>query len=233
MTTAIKEKKKVYIFIAKDVYIENRTYIQNKASGSFKSAYTDDIRIHEFVEQIKNTVRDHVIESFETTDEIVDTLRKQFAGLLQGLLRREASLSDRKTAYDLQQSVDNIQRVIEDFETQQAFFFQKFDSTIYSVNNTLLMIRNLLGMKKTSFFANNIGALDEAMEYLGFASEPVDNYVDEIRKYVKSYYQQEQILVLDKQLFSDDGKLLDIRSREKLNEYIHYYVKQSDDELPF
>ena len=31
LRTAIKNKKKIYIFIAKDVYIENRTYMQNKA----------------------------------------------------------------------------------------------------------------------------------------------------------------------------------------------------------
>lgn len=34
LRTAIKNKKKIYIFIAKDVYIENRTYMQNKDSGT-------------------------------------------------------------------------------------------------------------------------------------------------------------------------------------------------------
>ena len=59
--TAIKEKKKVYIFISNDVYVENRTYIQNKDTGTFKSAYTDNIKIHEFMDIlafIKNKVGD-------------------------------------------------------------------------------------------------------------------------------------------------------------------------------
>ena len=232
--TAIKEKKKVYIFIAKDVYIENRTYIQNKESGNFKSAYTDDIRIHEFIEQIKSNVKDHVVESFETTDEIIDTLRKQFAGLLQGLLRREASLSDHKTAYDLQQSVDSIQKSIEDFEIKQAIFFQKFDSTIYSVNNTLWTIKNILGMKKSSFYAKDIDALDEFMLVTGFVSVRVDNQPEDIRKYVRSTSQRDEIITLKKKLFTDDGKFLDIRSKEKLDEYIHVSVIEKDDgELPF
>lgn len=232
--TAIKEKKKVYIFIAKDVYIENRTYIQNKESGNFKSAYTDDIRIHEFIEQIKSNVKDHVVESFETTDEIIDTLRKQFAGLLQGLLRREASLSDHKTAYDLQQSVDSIQKSIEDFEIKQTIFFQKFDSTIYSVNNTLWTIKNILGMKKSSFYAKDIDALDEFMLVTWFVSVRVDNQPEDIRKYVRSTSQRDEIITLKKKLFTDDGKFLDIRSKEKLDEYIHVsFIEKDDGELPF
>ena len=233
LTTAIKEKKKVYIFIAKDVYIEYRTYLLNKDSGTFKSAYTDDIRIHEFIEQLKNTVKDHVMDSFETTDEIIDNLRKQFAGLLQGLLRREASLSDYKTAYDLQQSADSIQHAIEEFEEKQIAFFQKFDSTIYSVNHTLWTIKNLLGMKKSSFYVQDIDALDEFMSVIGFSSVKVDNRTEDIRKFVKNTYPKSEILVLDKRLFSDDGTFLDIRSREKINEYIHFNVQGDDDELPF
>ena len=194
LTTAIKEKKKVYIFIAKDVYIEYRTYLLNKDSGTFKSAYTDDIRIHEFIEQLKNTVKDHVMDSFETTDEIIDNLRKQFAGLLQGLLRREASLSDYKTAYDLQQSADSIQHAIEEFEEKQIAFFQKFDSTIYSVNHTLWTIKNLLGMKKSSFYVQDIDALDEFMSVIGFSSVKVDNRTEDIRKFVKTLTPKQRFL---------------------------------------
>ena len=48
LRTAIKNKKKIYIFIVRDVYIENRTYIQNKGLGEFCPAYADDIKIHQF-----------------------------------------------------------------------------------------------------------------------------------------------------------------------------------------
>lgn len=236
LTTAIKEKKKVYIFIAKDVYIENRTYIQNKESGTFKSAYTDDIRIHEFIEQLTNSVRDRVIEPFETTDEIVSTLRKQFAGLLQGLLRREASLSDSKTIYDLQQSADEIRHIVEEFDKKQEAFFQKFDCTIYSVNNTLWVIKNHLGMKQSSFYVKNVNDLDEFMTCLGFKSVTPDDAKEDKRKYVKNTFQSVEILVLKKKLFDDNGEFLDIRSRELLNTLIQHRIEDEDDdlnELPF
>ena len=109
---AIKNKKKVYIFIANDVYTEHRTYLLNKDTGTFKSAYTDDIRIHEFIAELNQTVKNHMIVSFETTDQIIDTLKAQFAGLLQNLLQREASMTDAKTAYDLQESADRMKDII-------------------------------------------------------------------------------------------------------------------------
>ena len=46
LDVAIKHKKKIYVFISNDVYIENRMYEINKDNGSFKSAYTDNIKIH-------------------------------------------------------------------------------------------------------------------------------------------------------------------------------------------
>lgn len=234
LTTAIKVKKKVYIFIAKDVFIENRTYIQNRDSGSFKSAYTDDLRIHEFIEQLKNSVHEHVIESFDTTEDIVNTLRKQFAGLLQGLLRREASLADKKTAYDLQQSAEMIKAAIDSLEDKQAEFFRKFDSSIYTVNSTLVMIKHHLGMKKSSFFAKDIFALDEFMTLLGFTSVKVDNAIEDYRKYVRDFDCATEILILKKKLVNENGEFLDIRSKEQLKECIVFrQIPDDDSHLPF
>ena len=116
LRTAIKNKKKIYIFITKDVYIENKTYLENKDSGSFKPAFADDIRIHKFIEELKDTVKNNPIEPFETTEEIISSLRNQFAGLFQNLLAREASLTDSKTAYDLQETTDSFRDLLNEFK---------------------------------------------------------------------------------------------------------------------
>lgn len=238
--TAIKEKKKVYIFISNDVYIENRTYIQNKDSGTFKSAYTDNIKIHEFIEELKNSVRDYVIEPFDSTDDIVSTLKKQFAGLLQGLLQREASLTDKKTAYDLQKSSDDIQAAVKSFQESATDFFRKFDGTIYSANNTLRFIMQHLGINKAVFIARDIDALDELMRVLRFDLDSVNNPKEDMRKYVKRYIIKDELIskafLLKKELFNKDGTLADIRSKEKLSSYIFYEEASEpydDGELPF
>ena len=89
LRTAIKNKKKIYIFIAKDVYIENRTYMQNKDSGTFRPAYADNIKIHQFIEELRLAIKNNPIESFETTTDIVNSLKSQFAGLFQNFLARD------------------------------------------------------------------------------------------------------------------------------------------------
>lgn len=240
--TAIKEKKKVYIFISNDVYIENRTYIQNKDTGTFKSAYTDNLKIHEFIEGLKNSVRDHVIEPFDSTDDIVLTLKKQFAGLLQGLLQREASLTDNKTAYDLQMSSDKIALAVQQFQESTDAFFRRFDSTIYTANNTLRFIMQKIGLTEASIYARDIDALDEIMSVMEFCLCEVDDPNTDIRKYMRRDYTQDndylfRVFVLKKELFNQDGTLVDIRSKEKLNKYISYNeeVQTNDDnfELPF
>lgn len=183
--SAIKQKIKVYIFIANDVYTENRTYLLNKDTGSFKSAFVDDIKIHEFIAELKDSVRNHFIAPFETTDQIISVLRAQFAGLLQNLLQREASMTEAKTAYDLQQSADSMKAVLADFVQEKEEFFKKFDSSIYAPNLTLLRLKKYLGLDKSSLFARNIEALDEIMLTMGFTIRDIEDGSDIVRCYDK------------------------------------------------
>lgn len=117
LETAIKEKKKIYVFISNDVFIENRTYRLNKGTGSFRSAYTDDIKIHEFIAKLMENEQNYVILPFETADQIIPVLKSQFAGLFQNLLAGRASLNNGKTADDLHTLEDQV-RILQDENTQ-------------------------------------------------------------------------------------------------------------------
>lgn len=229
---AIKSKKKVYIFIANDVYTENRTYLLNKDSGNFKSAYTDDIKIHEFIAELNNTVKNRVIVPFDTTDQIIDTLRGQFAGLLQNLLQREASLTDAKTAYDLQESADRMKFALEEFIEQKEEFFSKFDSTIYATNQVLSAIKGFLGMKSSSFFARDLDALDEFMSIVGFISIDVDDPFEEARKYVRKTSTAIQHLTIKDELIGEKGIIKDVRGKANIEPYL-IFTETKDDDLPF
>lgn len=168
LKTAIKEKKKIYVFISNDVYIENRTYRLNKDLGYFKSAYTDNIKIHEYISELTDTVNDHVITSFETTDQIISVLKSQFAGLFQSLLSREAAMTEAKTVYDLQETADSIRRIVQSFAEEKKSFFRKFDCTLLSNNLTLTTIKQHLGLSKSAFFANDISSLEEILFLAGY-----------------------------------------------------------------
>lgn len=232
--TAIKHKKKVYIFIARDMFIENRTYEQNKGSGIFKSAYTDDLRVHDFILDLRNNVKVHVISQFDTTDDIVSTLKSQFAGLFQNLLAREASLSDTKASYDLAQSSDAIKNIIEELKTEKEEFFRRFECSLFACTFTIQVLRKLLGIDKITIFIRDDAGLDEFMALLGFDSVDVDDPFEDHRKYVRSGESTDEVLTIKEVLFAQDGKLRDIRNRKLVEDSIILQVLENDDcQLPF
>lgn len=233
--TAIKNKKKVYIFIAKDVFIENRTYEQNKGTGSFRSAYTDDLRIHEFISELKSNVKVHVITSFETTDEIISTLKLQFAGLFQNLLAREASTSEAKIIADLDETATNVRDTVQELRQEQEAFFKKFESTVFGRNYTLRALEVFLGLDKAAIFARNVEALDELMKAFGYKSVDVDNEYDDRRKYVKELFLADKYeITLKHELFNSDGSFKDIRSNSELEKnLICTVIPHDDSQLPF
>lgn len=239
--TAIKNKKKVYIFITNDVYTENRTYLLNKESGTFKSAFVDDNKIHEFIAELKEKVKNHFIAPFDTTDQIINTLRAQFAGLLQNLLQREASMTDAKTAYDLQQSADDMKGIIKEFEEQTAELFTKFGSTILATNRIVYAIKKHIGMDKSAFFASDLQALDEFMGIVGFESVDVDNSAEDARCYVQDCGNMIKRIILKNTLVDENQKLKEIFTTNGLDKQLIYTEKKKprlsplddDSDIPF
>ena len=233
--TAIKNRKKVYIFIAKDVYIENRTYEYNKENGSFKSAYTDNLKIHEFISELKNNNR-VLIESFDTTDEIINTLKMQFAGLFQNLLAHDASKSESAVVMDLSETASEIKDSVHELREEQEAFFKKFESTVFGRNYTLRAIEAFLGLEKASIFARNVDALDELMEAFGYNRVSVDNKQEDIRKYTKggNFLDDTYVIVLKKVLVNEDGTFKDIRQNSTIKENLICRIIPADDtQLPF
>lgn len=239
INTAIKNKKKVYIFVANDVFIENRTYEQNKDTGAFKSAYTDDIKIHEYISELKSNNKIHVIESFETTEQIIQILKLQFAGLFQNLLAREASMTEAKTAYDLQESAEEIKSVVKQFTEEKEAFFAKFDSTIIINNLVLTTLKKHLGFEKAAFYATNHDSLSEILKMAGYREE-VSPELDELYIYTKveinSNIRKTKTIILKDGLFDEDLNLLKLRKKSDVEENLIYNEVEediSDDDLPF
>ena len=124
LKSAMKDRKKIFIFIAKDVFVENETYLKNR-DNAFIPAFADDIKIHEFVAELKATVKNNPIVAFDNTNDITAALRNQFAGMFQRLLTNEATLTNTKTVYDLKESADEIKKAVMSFNEEKENFFKK------------------------------------------------------------------------------------------------------------
>lgn len=240
LKTALKNKKKIYVFISNDVFIENRTYKLNRNNESFKSAYTDNIKIHEYIAQLTEVVKNHVIVPFESTEQIVDVLKAQFAGLFQNLLARESSLTEAKTAYDLQETADSIKQVVADFSMEKDEFFLKFNSSYFLNNQTLFVLKQKLGLKYASFFADDLVSLKEIITKFGYhISEEKES--NELIRFNKLYrYDNNEVKIsigLTSNLFDEDNRLIMVKDRKFAEENIHYtntvISQHYEEELPF
>ena len=237
LEVAIKNKKKIYIFIAHDVYVENKTY-QNNKGKDFKPAYVDNLKIHEYIAELQEKVKNHVILPFETTDSIIDILKSQFAGLFQNFLAREASATEAKTAYDLQETADRIKAEIDDFTNCQNEFFSKFNSSVFMTNRVVYRIKTHVGLKISTFFTNNLASLDEIMKAFGFEiRKSADKNI--ARLYAKEVGRTLKTISLNEELFNDDATIKDIRQSSDLDKYIIYQEKthtltfDDDGDIPF
>ncbi len=50
---AIEQQKMIYVFIQKDVLVENRIYLKNKDDAHFLPTVVDDIRIYQFIDDLR------------------------------------------------------------------------------------------------------------------------------------------------------------------------------------
>lgn len=234
---AIIAKKKVYTFIIKDVFIENSTYEKNISKGSFEPAYVDNIKIHEFISQLKKTVRNYPILPFESVNEIINNLKLQFSGLFQKLLTQESSATEQKTFYDLQAISLQIKEQVNSFTEQRDSFFTKFDSTIFASNRAIYRLKEILGLTECSVFIPTRSALKQFMEVIGFIfDDSFDAILDDKLTFTRTINSNKEVVFISENLFTNEGKIKDIRTAADAEKHIIYSREvcvETDEELPF
>ncbi|TCP50999.1 nucleoside 2-deoxyribosyltransferase [Tumebacillus sp. BK434] len=85
---ALEKGKQVYIFIAKSVHTEYETYKVNK-DNNFVMRFADDPQVYEFLSELYDRPKNNAIFSFETSQDMINILRKQWAGLFHRLLSNQ------------------------------------------------------------------------------------------------------------------------------------------------
>lgn len=235
LKAAMKDRKKIFIFIMKDVYVENATYLKNK-DNNFIPAFADNIKIHEFIAELKQTVKNNPITAFDDTSDIIENLKSQFAGMFQRLLTKEATLTNGTTMYDLQETADRMKIMLDNFVEQQDQFVDKFNCSVLVNKVPLQIIRNHLGLSKSYLYLNDIDTIDEFMQLLGFTIE--QELPDLIRVYTRITISMRQTLKLSEELFDENNILTDIRNKEKLKSYIIWEEEikspfDDDSDIPF
>lgn len=226
LMSAIKARKKIYIYILKEVYFENRTYLLNK-DKDFIPASVDNLKIHQFIAEIKENVKNHPIESFENISDIIENLKVQFAGLFQSLLTKEASLTESKTAYDLQSSADKINESLNRFENEFEIFFDKFDGSIFRTDFAISRIQQLIGTSEYQVFIPNKKTLIKYLYSVGFEKDEDSEFFECYTLFTRTRNDRISKLKIYDSLFDENEKIIRIKKYDGLDKLIEFNEEEN------
>ncbi len=230
ITTAIKTNKQMFMFVEKSVLNENSLYKKNKEKEVDYVA-VDDIRIHEFIEEIQALPMNNAIQPFETGNDIIDYLKEQFAGLFQRLLQEKAVVTEQTTYYDLKSTINEFQQLIENQKAVNNEFIIKFDSTLLYSNLVIYAIKNKIGLKKSTFFAKDKNALIEIFSYMNFYEDKEYHGKDLVL--IKTLYEKKFTLTINNKAFDDNDNIKAIRTTKEAMELVDYKEEDDEDYIPF
>lgn len=150
-------------------------------------------------------------------------------------MARDASLTEAKTAYDLQETTEQFKDLLSSFHKETERMFQFLDGTFFTTNNTIYYIRSLLGMKSSTFIVLDQSGLEEFLQVVGFSDDiaaPDESYW----RYTRVHDGMKETITLDLDLFDDNYKLLRL-PMSRVKTLIQWETEDAssvqDDELPF
>lgn len=229
---ALSDGKLLYVFIDRNVDAENKTYLANE--GKIKPYHADNIKIHEYIDKLRKKCVNHPIETFESSLDIVDHLKKQLAGKFQQLLQRESNSSSSGMAASITSSTESLKSTIDDIEIRWNTMIDRLQSSSYSLIGPVFFIKRLLGITAYDIYLNNYSSLCTFLRDIRFNVEFESDGSTICTIKAKRYYSTEksEFLTIDKQIFEDDGQIRDIRKIKDIESLISYNLEY-DDELPF
>lgn len=112
LKTALKQTKQVYIFIENSVLAEYETYQLNEQNDDIKYRFVNDIRIYKFIKEIRQLPSNNTIMGFSTSEDIVNQLKEQWAGLFQRYLHEQSIRNELLLLDNIQSTVKTLNQLV-------------------------------------------------------------------------------------------------------------------------
>ena len=208
LKTALKENKQVYIFIEKNVLSEYETYLINKDNTSMNYRYVDDIRIYQFIEEVKNLNTNNNIKGFETASDISKYLKEQFAGLFQRFLEEQTRIREISLIRNLEKTAQTLNKLVN-------FLSDENKGQTEEINKILMINHPLTETLRTSldipynFYIEGFNDMKKLLEARGFKEIEDDLFDDDdfFSEWIKTANRKKHILRIADSLFDEDKKL--------------------------
>jgi hypothetical protein len=140
---ALESNKQIFIFIMKDVLTEYKTYMLNKEVKDFKYWSVDNIKIFQFIEEIISLPKNNAHFAFERTEDIVNILRKQFAGLFFDMIQRQSRIEAASIVSDLKFLTQSLQEIVKKYGTDHQAASSVVNEIIISNHPLIKKLRDI------------------------------------------------------------------------------------------
>lgn len=232
--TALKLDKQVFIFIDKNVYSEYRTYLVNKENATnMRFHFADNIKIFQHIEYLESLPKNNVICPFESSSDIINYLKEQFAGLFQRFLQQQKKIKEVNLIEQLASTSTSLQKMVDYFSQININHNENINDLVLSNHPAMFKIKELLDIKYRVFFlsmteltsllaAHGFEVKERSSEIISFSKS------DEKSSGIYTYFIKEEPtwnyhLFVNESLFDTEGKLKPI-SMENWNKdciYMH------------
>lgn len=225
---ALQENKQVYIFIEKNVLSEFETFLLNKES-QIKYKHVDDVRIYNFIEEIKSLPNNNNIKGFETNSDIIIYLKEQFAGLFQRFLQNQSRVKEISLINKLDSTSKTLNQLV-------SFLSHENKESTEEVNRILMINHPLVEEIKEHldieylFYIQELLDIENLLKARGFTG------INSDAKYWNfEYKRKKQKLSISREIFDEDLKLKLFKKSEWRKAFVKFSEIEDDehDDLPF
>ncbi|TWP24278.1 DUF4062 domain-containing protein [Apibacter muscae] len=225
---ALEENKQVYIFIEKNVNAEYETYLLNK-ENDIKFKHVDDVRIYKFIEEIKLLPNNNNIKNFETSSDIINYLKDQFAGLFQRFMQNQSRIKEISLINKLETTSKTLDQLVNYLSDENKENTEEINRILMIHHPLVEELKNKLDIKYL-FYIQELSDLEELLKARGYkdAGEKDDYFLwnKKIRDKIKT-------LGVSKSLFDIDDKLKFLKKGDWKVNYVSVNIEEEDDDLPF
>jgi len=246
LKTALERGKQVYIFLEDAVQHEHRHYLANKSVPGVKYTAVDNIKIHEFIEEIYALPKGNPIFPFSVSSDITVILGEQWAGLFQRLLTEYGEKSQAALVDELQRSLQTVNQLVQ-FLTDEKGKGDKAVQEILFSNHPLFEALSKALRNRYRIYFTTLNELDDwllvAKTFKREEDFPSDDaFYEWYREVPKSGKPEMQTLQISKHLFADDGRLLPLLPASWSSDWVNITkeikktsasTKTDDDDIPF
>lgn len=213
LRAAIESQKQVYIFIDKNVSAEYQTYLLNKGNAAVNYKFVDDQRIYGFIEEIKNLGINNNVKDFETSEDITNYLREQFAGLFQRFIDDQRRVKEINLIAELERTSKNLNQLVE-FISNQNKDKQEEINQILMINHPLVnWLRTKLEIKYNFYIVgyNDLNQLMQARRFNNQCEITDQDSGEEYFMWSRSNNDNSTTYIkISKSLFDADAQLLNV-----------------------